>query len=96
LIEPSVKSQATGELKTGGGSIGAGGVTIRVCFPTGSTGKVGESVRVTVSAPYNWLGYLVGKGFPANTTLSATATARIEQAYDGSGTNAYTPASCTT
>ena len=92
-IEEALKEQAnTPELKNGGGSVASPGVTISFCFPSGSTGQVGEPVRATASSTYRWLQFLIGELNFTDTSLVATATMRLEAKYDGSS---YTAAACT-
>jgi Flp pilus assembly protein TadG len=95
-INTAIKNQAdTNELKQGGTqSISTPGATVCIYFPNGthSTGPkalAGEPVKVVVTAQYNWLGYLVGKGLLPSSTLTATSTMRLEQNYAGDGTDAY-------
>ena len=76
-ITGQVRSDAPPELENGTGSIAAP-VSIDICYPHGSA-HVGEPVRVTVTATYKWLPYLVGKlGLPNTVQISASATSRIE------------------
>ena len=77
------------ELKTGGtGSISSPGLNVCIWFPDG-THAVGDPVEVVVSANYNWLGYLVGRGIRANSVISARSRMRIEQPYAGDGSDRY-------
>jgi Flp pilus assembly protein TadG len=96
-INTAIKNQAdTNELKQGGTqSISTPGATVCIYFPngthaTGPKALQGEPVKVVVTAQYNWLGYLVGKGLLPHSTLTATSSMRLEQNYTGDGTDAYT------
>jgi Flp pilus assembly protein TadG len=79
-VNQTMNAQAdSGELQNGGGSISPPGINVAICFPNG-THNVGDPVRVTVTATYNWLAYLVQKTGIAPTTLTGKSTMRIEQA----------------
>jgi hypothetical protein len=104
-LNAAITNQAdTGELRSGGRSISkwdgtSGGVDVCIIFPAG-THNIGDPVKVVVRAQYNWLGYLVGKGVPLHSGLTATSTMRIEKPptdpTSASSTDAYTtPASNT-
>lgn len=92
-IVTAVKNDAdSGDLKNGGGSISSPGVSVSLCFPSGS-GALGEPVRATVSANYNWLSYLVSKaGLSPTVPIVARATMRMEHTY-AAGTDPFTPVS---
>ena len=76
-IVGQVRSDAPPELENGTGSIAAP-VSVQICYPHGSA-HTGEPVRVTVTATYKWLPYLVGKlGLPNTVQIRASATSRIE------------------
>ena len=62
------------------------GVTITSGFSSGSNGCQGDPVKATVTKSYTWVPYL----HLASTTISASATMRLETAYK-SGTSPYTP-----
>jgi hypothetical protein len=68
---------------------------ITFCLPSGAN-KVGDPLKVTVSAPFNWLGALTSTGLPSGTsTISTTVTTRIlEQPPDNNGHTLYTAAPC--
>lgn len=89
-INTAVKNQAdTNELKNGGtSSISTPGVSICIWFPGVAKGtspvpssawQAGQPVQIVVRAQYNWMAYLIGKGLPAHSALTATSTMRIEQ-----------------
>jgi Flp pilus assembly protein TadG len=102
-INTAVKNHAdSAELKTGGThSISSPGVRICLWFPNNTITtddpardhRVGDPVQVVVTAQYNWLGYLVGQGVRARSSLTATSTMRLEQQYRADGTDAYTTGS---
>jgi Flp pilus assembly protein TadG len=73
-----VQQQAeTTELRNGMGSV-TSPAKICVTFlagPTGTSGQIGDPVKVTVTAPYQWIPF-VGSG---TFTISADATMRLER-----------------
>jgi Flp pilus assembly pilin Flp len=71
-----IKQQAeTAELRDGSGSVTAPGANVNVCFPAGSTPKIGDPVQVTVTAAYKWIPF-IGAG---TITLRGQSTMRLEQ-----------------
>jgi len=76
-----VQQQAeTTELRNGTGSVTS---PAKVCItfltgPTGTTGQIGDPVRVTVTAPYQWIPFVGG----GTLNISANATMRLEQRPD--------------
>jgi Flp pilus assembly protein TadG len=101
-INQAVKDEAdSDELKNGGtSSISSPGLNICIWFPNDTDPSddpardhaKGDPVEVKVSAKYNWLAYLVGRGLRASSTITATSRMRLEKPYDTSplATNAYT------
>jgi Flp pilus assembly protein TadG len=74
-----VRSQVDGngannELKNGTGSV-AGAPQVCISYPGGST-AVGQPVQISMSFKFNWVPFL--KLSPASTTITRTATMRIE------------------
>jgi Flp pilus assembly protein TadG len=70
-LEAAIKSQGTTQqLKD----------AITVCVKT--TGTVGDPVEVKVSSTYNWLQFLIGKGFGPTSTIQGKATMRVEVAHN--------------
>lgn len=70
----------TTELRNGTGSVTS---PAKVCItfmtgPTGTTGQIGDPVKVTVEAPYKWIPFIGGGTF----TLRANATMRLESRPD--------------
>jgi Flp pilus assembly protein TadG len=71
--------------------------TISFCLPPlsgGGTndGSVGDPLRITASAPFNWLGILTSAGLPSGSTaMKSTVTVRILTASDGTH---YSAAAC--
>ena len=53
------------------------GMTVCVEFPSGSD-AVGEPIRMVVSYPYDWMPFLDGRLGISTTTITSTATMRIE------------------
>jgi len=100
LINQTVKNEAdSAELRNGGtGSVSAPGVQICIWFPNNTNSvddpardhAIGDPVQVIVHAQYNWLAYLVGKGLPVHSDLSASSTMRLEQTYRANGSDAFT------
>jgi Flp pilus assembly protein TadG len=103
LINETVRNEAdSAELRNGGtGSVSSPGVQICIWFPNNNRSsaddpvrdhEIGDPVQVIVHAQYNWLAYLVGKGLPVHSDLSASSTMRLEQTYraNGSGSDAFT------
>jgi TadE-like protein len=83
LITSQVKNDAeTGDLKNGGGSISSPGVAVTLCFPTASS-NVGDPIQSNVDATYKWLPALVSAlGIPQTVGIHASATERLEVAYN--------------
>jgi Flp pilus assembly protein TadG len=101
LINETVKNEAdSAELRNGGtGSVSSPGVQICIWFPNNNRSsaddpvrdhEIGDPVQVIVHAQYNWLAYLVGKGLPVHSDLSASSTMRLEQTYRANGSDAFT------
>jgi Flp pilus assembly protein TadG len=96
-IRDSVKATAPNELKNGTGSItpAGTGVTITFSFPgaTSPNHCIGDPVKVTVQAHYNWLNFLSFSGaLPSiGADIRSTATMRLEKKYaNNPATDAYT------
>src|SRR6266576_1019582 len=100
LINETVRNEAdSAELRNGGtGSVSSPGVQICIWFPNNTNSAddpardhaIGDPVQVIVHAQYNWLAYLVGKGLPVQSDLSASSTMRLEQTYRANGSDAFT------
>lgn len=56
----------------------ANGMTVCVEFPAG-TSEVGDPVRMVVTYPYDWMPFLDAELGITQTTLTSTATMRLEQ-----------------
>jgi len=93
---------ASDELKFGGGSIDSpGGVTVTFAFlssPAPANHCIGDPVKVTVQAHYQWLSFLTLRGaLPTlGATITSSATMRLEKKWTGnavsgvhSGTDSY-------
>ena len=77
-LQEYIRSQAnTAELRDGGTASVPGAIEICISFPNG-TSQVGDPVRVTASASYNWLPFLGGRIGITSTSISASATMRLE------------------
>ena len=84
-LQQYVRSQAnTPELRDGGTASVAGPIQICITFPNG-TSQVGDPVRVTASTTYNWLPFLGSRLGIAQTTMTASATMRLEAAPSAYG-----------
>ena len=62
------------ELRDGTGSV-TSKATVSVCLPNGAPAKIGDPVRVTVSADYKWIPFVGG----ATITLESHSTMRLER-----------------
>ena len=70
-----IQQQAeTTELRDGTGSV-TSPATVSVCLPNGTPAKIGDPVRVTVSADYKWIPFVGG----ATITLESHSTMRLER-----------------
>lgn len=77
-LQQYIRSQAnTTELQNGGTAWVAAPIQICISFPNG-TSNVGDPVRVTASATYNWLPFIGTRIGITQTPLSASATMRLE------------------
>jgi hypothetical protein len=75
-LQEYVRQQAnTPELRDGGPSV-SGPLQICISFPNGA--EVGDPVHVTASATYNWLPFLGSRLGLTQTTLTGSATMRLE------------------
>jgi Flp pilus assembly protein TadG len=101
-INQAVRDEAdSAELRNGGtSSISSPGLRICIWFPNNTDSSddpardhaTGDPVEVKVSAKYNWLAYLVGRGLRASSTITATSRMRLEKPFMTGAleTNAYT------
>ena len=62
------------ELRDGTGSV-TSKATVSVCLPNGTPAKIGDPVKVTVSADYKWIPFVGG----ATITLASSSTMRLER-----------------
>ncbi len=81
-LQEYIRQQAdTPELRNGGPSV-AGPLQICISFPTdasdGTAGQVGDPVHVTASADYTWLSFIAARVGIAQTTITGSATMRLE------------------
>ena len=65
------------ELRDGTGSV-TRAVAVSACLPNGAPAKIGDPVRVTVSADYKWIPFVGG----ATITLESHSTMRLERLPD--------------
>jgi Flp pilus assembly protein TadG len=82
-LQAWVLSQAdTPELRNGGTSSVPASAQVCITFPTnsqtGTSGKVGDPVNVTVSVTYNWLPFVGGKISSTNVTIVGNSSMRLE------------------
>jgi Flp pilus assembly protein TadG len=79
-LQESVQGQAdTQELRDGGTSSVPSPAQVCIDFPNG-TSNVGDPVEANVSVDYNWLPFLGDQVGFATTTMTSSATMRLEQA----------------
>jgi Flp pilus assembly protein TadG len=79
-LQESIRNQAdTAELRDGGTSSVPSAAQVCIDFPNGST-NVGDPVETTVSVSYNWMPFLGDQFDVATTTMTSSATMRLEQA----------------
>jgi Flp pilus assembly protein TadG len=91
-----IDNQALGELKSGrlANSYATAQNKAQVCisYPNGSTTQVGGPVQVTLQVRYHWLKYLTRRVSLGTTTLTGSATMRLEsKPYSGVS---YTAPAC--
>jgi hypothetical protein len=92
-IATYVESTAEPNLANGGGQITTP-LSISFCFPSGSTGQLGQALQVTASATYSWLPFLQAAMRNAtSSSLASSVTVRVAVAYVA-GTSPYTASSC--
>jgi Flp pilus assembly protein TadG len=82
-LQQYILSQAdTPELRTGGTSTVPSAAQVCISFPTnaqsGTSGQVGDPVRVIVSTEYNWLPFVGNRLTSTHVTLTGSATMRLE------------------
>jgi Flp pilus assembly protein TadG len=78
-LQQYIQQQAdTPELRNGGASVSAP-LEICISFPNGSS-NVGDPVHVTASATYNWMPFLGSRLGITQTTITGSATMRLEAA----------------
>jgi Flp pilus assembly protein TadG len=77
-LQQSILEQAdTGELREGGTTSVPDPAQVCIAFPDGT--EVGDPVEVTVNVDYNWMPFLGDRIGVSSTTLTSTATMRMEQ-----------------
>lgn len=77
-LQQYVQGQAdTPELRSGGTSSVPAPLQVCISFPNG-TANVGDPVHVSASLTYNWLPFLGSRLGITQTTISGTATMRLE------------------
>jgi len=89
-LQEYIKSQAdTDELRTGGTAGGVVAPGIEVCIEhlvddeDGTQGQIGDPVKVTVSTQYDWIPMLGNEFDIGRSTISSSATHRIERVVSG-------------
>src|SRR2546422_3064345 len=84
-LQESIRNQAdAGELRDGGTSSVPSPAQVCIAFPNGSS-NVGDPVETTVSVSYNWMPFLGDQVDVATTTMTGSATMRLEQAPSAYG-----------
>jgi Flp pilus assembly protein TadG len=77
-LQDYIREQATTpELRNGGTPSLASPLRVCIDFPNG-TSNVGDPVRVTLTATYRWLGFLAAETSLTETTITGSATMRLE------------------
>lgn len=77
-LQNYIQQQAdTPELRNGGTASVPSPLQICISFPSG-TANVGDPVHVTASATYNWIPFIGSRIGFAQTTISGSATMRLE------------------
>jgi Flp pilus assembly protein TadG len=77
-LQDYIQDQATTEeLRSGGTASVPAAADVCISFP-GGTARVGDPVNVSVSSTYNWLPFLSDRIGVASTTISGSATMRLE------------------
>jgi Flp pilus assembly protein TadG len=77
-LQQSIRDEAdTDELKNGGTDSIANPVQVCVSFPNG-TSNVGDPVKITVSADYNFLSFLTSQSGLTAKTITGSSTMRLE------------------
>jgi len=82
-LEEWIEQQAaSGELRSGGESITAA-IDVTICYPPGSSGAIGDPIKVTADATYRFLDFLSSGRFhlPTEVTMTGTSIMRLEKAY---------------
>lgn len=81
-------------LQSGGSSVTP--VKLSFCFPSGSTGQVGDELKVTAAATYSWMPFLQGAVGSPSTKLAASVIVRVQSPYDAAtpANNKYTATTC--
>jgi Flp pilus assembly protein TadG len=78
-LQESIRDQAdTAELRNGGTGAVADPVQVCIEFPDG-TSNVGDPVRVTVTAGYNFLNFIQARTGITEADISGSSTMRLEQ-----------------
>jgi len=78
-LQESIRDEAdTAELRDGGTNAIADPVQVCIDFPD-DTSNVGDPVRVTVTAGYNFLNFVGAKTGITNASISNSSTMRLEQ-----------------
>ena len=77
-LQNYIQQQATTqELRAGGTASVPDAAQVCISFPSG-TSRVGDPVNVSVSTTYNWLPFLSDHIGAASTTITGSATMRLE------------------
>jgi hypothetical protein len=81
-LQEYIKSKADSEELRTGGATGVVEPGIKVCVEYPDGREVGNPVKVTVSADYNWIPFLGNEFGLGTTTIEGTATHRLERDID--------------
>jgi Flp pilus assembly protein TadG len=78
-LQQYIRSQATTtELRDGGTSSISGPLSVCITYPSG-TANEGDPVKVTVQTTYNWMGLIADRISVASSTITGSATMRLER-----------------
>jgi Flp pilus assembly protein TadG len=83
-LQNYIKSQSeTPEMQSGGGISLSSAIQVCITFPTnsstGTSGQIGDPVKVQINGTYNWMSFVAGKTGVTSSTISASSVQRLEQ-----------------
>jgi hypothetical protein len=70
-------------MQGGGGASLSSAIQVCISFPTntqtGTSGQIGDPVKVVITSTYNWMTFIAGKTGVASSQIAATSVERLEQ-----------------